>query len=58
MSSVFFGCFRAYTLAPCLHNCFRMSTRNGKGAYAGGFPRLGAYANASPGFFVGSSCTW
>ena len=37
VSSVFFCCFRAYTLAPCLHNCFRMSTRNGKGAYAGVF---------------------
>ena len=33
----FFGCFCAYTLAPCLHNCFRMPTRNGKGAYAGTF---------------------
>ena len=33
----FFCCIRAYTLAPCLHNCFRMSTRNGKGAYAGVF---------------------
>ena len=35
--NVFFCCIRAYTLAPCLHNCFRMSTRNGKGAYAGVF---------------------
>ena len=34
---VFFCCIRAYTLAPCLHNCFRMSTRNGNGAYAGVF---------------------
>ena len=34
---VFFGCFCAYTLAPCLRNCLRMSTRNGKGAYAGVF---------------------
>ena len=33
LSSVFFCCFCAYTLAPCLHNCFRMPTRNGKGAY-------------------------
>ena len=37
LSSVVFCCIRAYTLAPCLHNCFRMSTRNGKGAYAGVF---------------------
>ena len=35
--SIFFCCIRAYTLAPCLHNCFRMSTRNGKGAYPGVF---------------------
>ena len=37
LSSVFLGCIGAYTLAPCLRNCFRMSTRNGKGAYAGVF---------------------
>ena len=30
---VFFCCICAYTLAPCLHNCFRMSTRNGKDAF-------------------------
>ena len=36
--ALFFFCgFGAYTLAPCLHNCFRMPTRNGKGAYAGAF---------------------
>ena len=36
MSSAFFGCFCAYT--ACVHNCFRMSTGNGKGACAS-FPR-------------------